>query len=456
MAEDSGLSGDERAELDALRAEVGHLRKGAPTDESGGGRRSVRAVRWTVSATLAILAAVLAIPAVAARFAHGELLDTSRYVETVAPLASDPAVQDAVATKVSDAIIAQLDLESLVQQALTGLTNAAPRIPAQVVGLAPVLANQANGYITKFVSDFVHSDAFVQLWTQANTVAHTNVVSVLTGGTGTALTANANGEVSIQLGPIIDQVKQRLTAQGLSFAANIPEVNASFVVFESPQVVSAQRATRALDRVSTWLPLIVLVLAVASVAAAPPGRRRRAVIVVSAATAVAMLILGVGIAVGRGVYLNAVPAETLPPAAASSIFDHVVVPLRGTVRLVLAIAVVVGAAAYLSGHAHGAVATRRATMRGLSWITGGRAGDATREPSRQQLWVARYAVALTVALVVAGALVLVFWRYPTGATALWVSLVVLILVVAVWVDAAPARRAVAARPSPPTGDEPAA
>ncbi len=46
---------------------------------------------------------------------------------------------------------------------------------------------------------------------------------------------------------------------------------------------------------------------------------------------------------------------------------------------------------------------------------------------------------LTVVLIVLGGLVLVFWHYPTGAVAFWLALVVVLLVVALQVLAAPGR-----------------
>ncbi|GMA25141.1 hypothetical protein GCM10025864_29000 [Luteimicrobium album] len=131
---------------------------------------------------LVVLAALLAISAVGARYVRSQLLDTDRYVATVAPLADDPDVQNAVATKVTDAIVQQLDLETLTRNALTAITDNAPRVPDAIVGLAPVLAGQANGFIGDQVTRFVRSDNFANLWVQANRAAHANVVAVLTGG----------------------------------------------------------------------------------------------------------------------------------------------------------------------------------------------------------------------------------------------------------------------------------
>ena len=451
------LSGDERAELESLRGEVARLRRAAssggqtPGTPDGdataarGARRPVGWLRWTATGVLVVLAALLVISAVGARYVRSQLLDTDRYVATVAPLADDPAVQNAVATKVTDAVVEQLDLETLTRDALTAITDNAPRVPQAIVGLAPVLANQANGFIGDQVTRFVRSDAFANLWVQANRAAHANVVAVLTGGSGRALTATADGAVVLDLGPVVNAVKQRLVARGLSFASNIPQVDTTITVFQSSDIAKAQRWTRAFDRLATWLPWLALLVAVAAVGVAPRGRRRRAVVLVSSAAAVGMIVLGLGITIGRAVYLGAVPAHVLPPSAAAVVFDTVVQPLRGTLRFVLVVALVVALASFLVGPSGAAQAVRNGFMWLVGRASGGRAGDVTREPRPWEAWIARYALLLTVALVVLGGLVLVFWHYPTGAVAFWLALVVVVLVVAVQVLAAPGRRSAADR-----------
>jgi len=458
VTENTPLTAGERTELESLRAEVTRLRaevasSGGQPGSPGGAiaQRPPRPkgwLRWTATGVLVVLAALLAISAVGARYVRSQLLDTDRYVSTVAPLADDPAVQDAVATKVTDAIVQQLDLESLTRDALTALTENAPRVPDAVVGLAPVLANQANGFIGDQVTRFVRSDAFANLWVQANRAAHANVVAVLTGGSGKALTATADGAVVLDLGPVVDTVKQRLVARGLTFASNIPQVDTSITIFQSNDIAKAQRWTRAFDRLATWLPWIALLVAAAAVGVAPPGRRRRAVVIVASAVAVGMLVLGLGITIGRAVYLGAVPADVLPPSAAAVVFDTVVQPLRGTLRFVLVVALVVALASFLVGPSGAAQAVRNGFMWLVGRASGGHAGDVTRAPKPWEVWVARYALVLTIALVVLGALVLVFWHYPTGAVAFWIALVVVVLVVAVQVLAAPGRRAALASETP--------
>lgn len=453
VTENTPLTDGERTELESLRAEVTRLRavaasSGGPSPgvpdggtTAGEAGRAAGWLRWTATGVLVVLAALLAISAVGARYVRSQLLDTDRYVSTVAPLAGDPAVQDAVASKVTDALVQQLDLETLTRDALTAITDNAPRVPDAIVGLAPVLASQANGFVGDQVTRFVRSDAFANLWVQANRAAHANVVAVLTGGSGRALTATRDGAVVLDLGPVVDAVKQQLVARGLTFASTIPQVSTTITVFQSSDLAKAQRWTRAFDRLATWLPWIALLVAAAAIGVAPPGRRRRAVVVVASAAAVGMIALGIGITVGRAVYLGAIPAHVLPPSAAAVVFDTVVQPLRGTLRFVLVVALVVALASFLVGPSGAAQAVRNGFMWLVGRASGGHAGDVTREPNPWEAWIARYALLLTVALVALGGLVLVFWHYPTGAVAFWIALVVVVLVVAVQVLAAPGRHA---------------
>ena len=55
---------------------------------------------------------------ITALFVHTQLKDTSRYVQTIKPLASNPAVQAYVADQVTTSLFDQVDVESYVRNAL--------------------------------------------------------------------------------------------------------------------------------------------------------------------------------------------------------------------------------------------------------------------------------------------------------------------------------------------------
>jgi hypothetical protein len=152
------LNTEERAELERLRAQVAAL-----TDELTAGiappARPLRhGWRWAAVALLSILIAVLAITSVTARFVRSEILDTDRYVTTVAPLASDPALQTQIANTITDEIFTRVDVEGLTADALTALADAvpatedAPRVDRAIEGLAPVIAGQARSFVNQTVS----------------------------------------------------------------------------------------------------------------------------------------------------------------------------------------------------------------------------------------------------------------------------------------------------------------
>lgn len=435
---DEPLSTSERAELERLRLERAEARNG-PAGESvaprSAGTHERRGLRWTATGLLLVLVAVLALSAVLARFARSEVLDTDRYVATVSPLAGNAVLQDELADQITAEIMDRGDIANVTRDALTALTENAPNVPPAVVGLAPVLTGQAQSFIRQAVQTLLRSDQFESLWIQANQRAHQRLVAVLTGDTNDAIRIDDDGTVSIELGPIIDNVRSALKDRGFTFADKIPEIDKSFVIFRSPDLVKAQKAVSALDKASAILPLLTLLVGAAAIWAAPRGSRRKAFSLFGIALAVAMALLAVAISVGRSLYLDAVPADVLSPAAAEVLIDTILVPLRTTLRAVAVLAVVIALIGYLTGSSGSAAAVRAAFGRGINATRGNASG---RVPHPIEVAAARFAMPLRIAVVAVAIIVLVFWNYPSGLVVMVTVIVAVIALLAVELIARPA------------------
>ncbi|WP_072691190.1 hypothetical protein [Rhodococcus marinonascens] len=411
------LDESERAELERLRREVAELRsesgrEPATAPVSGGERPAGHpALRWTATVLLLVLVVALGFSAVLARFTRSEVLDTDRYVQTVAPLSSNPVMQGELADQITDELMTRLDVENVTAEALTSITENAPRVPDVVVGLAPVIADQARSFVRNTTASLISSDEFEALWIQANRAAHQGLVAVLTGNTRAAIEISDQGTVSISLGPIIDRVRTRLTERGFAFANNIPAIDKSFVLFEAPELVKAQRATSALDKASGVLPWLTLLAAIAAVWVSPKGSRRKAITLVGVSLAVAMALLAVAIAIGRSVYLGSVPSDVLSPQAAAELIDTLLLPLRTALRAVFVLAVVIAIVGYLTGSSGSAVAVRGAYSKAVNALRTPKDG---RAPYPVESAVAQFRIPLRVTIIAIAVITLVFWRYPSG------------------------------------------
>ncbi|MFE0749283.1 hypothetical protein [Gordonia sp. NPDC058843] len=460
VAHSDGITDPERAELERLRAEVARLREAADGEPpaSPSDSPSRHRWRWAAVAVLCVLVALLAITSVTSRFVRGEILDTDRYVSTVAPLASNPAVQAEISNTITDEIFARIDVEALTAAALTTLTDAvpatenAPRVDRAVEGLAPVLAGQARGFVQQTVSSFVASDQFESLWLQANRAAHTSLVAVVTGDVGpSSVTVDDSGTVSISLGTVIDNVKARLLDRGFTFAEKIPAVDEEFVLFRSPELVRAQRAVSTLDTAADVLPWLTIALVFAAVAVAPRGRRLRALSLAGLSLVLAMLVLAIGLLIGRALYLDAMPPDVLAPDAATAAIDTVLDPLRLALRAVAVLGLVVAVGAYLLGGSASAAAVRRGFGQGLDSVQRMRR---SRPPNAIEESLFRARIALRSAIVGIAALLLVFWNYPTGLVVLLIAIVGLLALLVLELAIRPATYR-AENPRPPDQEVPA-
>ncbi|MFI7298986.1 hypothetical protein [Streptomyces sp. NPDC050121] len=375
------------------------------------------------SVLLIILASLLALLAVVAVWANSIVRDTDRYVATVAPLASDPDVQQAVTTRVTNVVLQQIDVDALVAE----LSRAASQkgVPPKAASLIGNLSGPINSGLKELVSStvmrVVSSSAFETAWTNANRRAHSAVDKALTGSGGGAVQVK-NNQVAIDVAPIVAQVKQRLVDAGLAVAAKIPDVHTDFVVVEGKDIGKIKSYLRVLQIVGTWLPITAVLIAAGGVFLAT--HRRRALIGAAIGVFLAMVLLGVVLAVFRAVYLDHLPPGTNSDAA-GSVYDALVRFLRSGIRAVGALAVVTALGAFLVGPSRPAVFTRHFCTKGIG------AGREVATSAGLRLgavggFVHRFKGWIGAAILAVAAVVLFTWSYPTMAVVLWTAVIVLV------------------------------
>ncbi|MFE9556190.1 hypothetical protein ACFYOD_22245 [Streptomyces sp. NPDC006703] len=418
-------------------------RKGGRAEGDGGhGTGPGQIVRRTASAILIVLTCVLVPVALLTVWVHDIALDTDRYVDTVAPLASDPAIEDAAVHRIAGAVDVRVNGNQVAADIAAWLTSQGlpPRAAAAVKGLGPQLDSAVNTTVTKVATRFVQSDRFEKVWTNANRAAHGAVVHALTGQ-GHGAVGVSGDKVTLDVGTAVDRVKQELVDAGLSPAEKIPDVDKQLVLFQSDQLGKLRKGAHLLDVIGNWLPVLVVVIGTAGVLLA--HRRRRALARTALGAAFACLIVAIGLVIARRYYLDHLPPQIQSPAAAAAVFDTLLHFLRVSLRTAIVLGVVVALGAYLIGPGRLPVAVRGASERtadsAATWAYGhqvhtGRAGT----------WALAYRRWVTIAALLVVALVFALWNHPTALTILLLVLILLAVLALLALLAATGRATLAA------------
>lgn len=409
-----GLSTSEREELERLRAEVADLR-------ARGHGRAGRGWRWTAVIALMTVAGLLFSASVVAVYVRTQLLNTDRYVQTVAPLARDPVIQNAITDRLTDEFMTRLDIAGLTQQLIDQLQQrGAPDILNQLAG---PITNGVRSFVSSQIHNIVASDTFAQVWDSANRVAHEEIDAVLTTGHGRILTSQGT-EVSVNVGALLTIVKQKLVDSGFGLAANVPDVSITMPLFHSDQLPRIRTYVSLLNTAAWMLPLLTLVLLVAGVAVAP--NRRRGLLIAAVALFVSMTILLAALVAARSYYLNHLPTTVQSPDAVRVVVDNQIRFLKRTIQTLLVFFAIVIAACWAFGPGPLATALRRSVDIGLDAAGHGLAR--TGAPlGPVPAFLRRYHRTIAVAVVVLAVAVLVIWETPGVAGVLWLTVGVLVL-----------------------------
>lgn len=282
-------------------------------------------LRSSLSAVLIALSCLLVPFGALAAWASYGLADTGRYVTTMAPLAADPDVREAVAKTVGDGILREVDQRMDVRG--------------------------VRGSVAPFVHDavrsFTQTRAFRLAWDTGNRVTHDAILRALRAEDPAEDAAER--PVTVDLAPVTAQVKQQLTDDHIPLAARIPVEHTAVPVLRAGEVGRLRKGFHVLEFAGFWLPVAAVVFAVAGIALAV--RRRRAVAATALGTALGGALLVLALTIGRGLTLAGLPADVPHPAAAA-IYDALTATLRTTSWLLLALGLTVALATWLTRRLH--------------------------------------------------------------------------------------------------------
>ena len=367
-----------------------------------------------------VLAALLTTPAAVAYWGQRTLNDAERYVDTVGPLVNSPEVQDVLATRVTEAIQKQIDIEAILNDVFAGVITDAPRLQLLVGPLSAAI----NGLVEREVRAFIASDEFADFWVRVNTRAQQALHRILTGDDSGAVSLQ-DDQVVLDVDEVINQVKERLVARGLTIVENvpIPETDRQIVLMDAPQLRQMRTIYAFGNPVAKWLLPIVGVLYLAALLLAL--RRPRMAVWIGALVAANAALLALVLSIGQQLFVNQLAGTTFGPAS-RVFYETLLSYLERGQEVVLWLGLIVVVAGLFAGANRYGTAVRSSLSGGLESIGSSIGGNALTPPAdgseTNVVWLRIAAVAL-------GAVVLL-WGNNVSTDRLWWSLALVLALLA--------------------------
>ncbi len=391
-----------------------------------------RRIRRSVVAVLVALSCLLVLLSTTVVWAHRTLLNTGAFVGTVSPVFKDPAVASAVATRATDQLFTELDLQARLKASL----------PPKVSFAAAPIANATKGFVAGQLTSVLSNPKFQDAWIAALTFMHQELVAVLRGQQNAAL-STSNGYIVLNTVPLINQAlgkvsglasdltgknvtlptitsadppQQAVNKLSQALGVQLPSNFGEITLVRSTDLASVRQLVKDFDGLTLILPLVTIVLIALTLWLSV--NRRRTVLQLAVGVSLLMIVERRGVLHEQGVLAN----DAHNPQLAQTIFGYLLNGFFVLTAWVLGVALVVLVLAVLAGPYRWAVAFRSWLRRAWHSIAGARGGDHGGVVG----WMASHAAGLQLAgAVVAGILLLIV---PVS----WLSFVIIGVILAVY------------------------
>jgi hypothetical protein len=200
--------------------------------------------RWALA--LIILGAILTFAAIFSIWVNRQALNTDNWVDTSTRLIQDEEVREQLADYLANQLVANADIAGELEAVL----------PPRLAPLASAAAGGLQQLAPQAAERIFATPRFEGLWEAANRKAHESLLQVLNGG-GEGAVSTENGEVKLELGPILTQIGEG-SGVGAKLVAQLPPEAGEITILKSDELSLAQDIANLLRKLPVVLTLLAL------------------------------------------------------------------------------------------------------------------------------------------------------------------------------------------------------
>ena len=357
------------------------------------------------------------------------MTNTDHFVETMAPIASNPVVISHASARVTDELFLSIDVNKKI----------ASLLPPKAKPVAVPVTNSLQGFVGKQVNQIFSSSYFQKIWNNGIRRSHATLIAVLSGQNTKATRTLKNGKtVVVSIAPVATKAIDTLDGKGITFFDPLKAVfntnpnSVSVSILSAQQVNQAQGIFNLVKKLKWLVPLITLVLAAAAVAVAV--RRRKTLLRVTVGGSIGIVVFLTALHLARKKFVSTSVKEGFNSQVSGIIFDTLLRFLKDGLWLVLAILLVASVVLWFVGPARYAVALRHQIARAWHWLSRNARQLTSKEhtegapPAAQRSagWIREHRTGLRLLGALVAGLFIVF----NGSLTFWGALVTLLILAA--------------------------
>lgn len=194
-------------------------------------------------------------------WAKDNVVNTDSFIKTASPIINDAAVQQLIASRLSDQLFENVNVEERLKQ----------NLPENIQFLAPTLASQIQGVTKSQISNLLATDQVSTVWTKVLRNSHSSLIYFI---------ENPNNDGVISVNELYSFVGQNSTNNNLSFLFNrqLPD---RFGQIELRQVKWLPEARAYLNLVKRAPQLLAVVFSISLIGAVWLSRKKLRTLLIS-------------------------------------------------------------------------------------------------------------------------------------------------------------------------------
>lgn len=286
--------------IESLKLEIANLQTEISSLKQNRGFKVVSVFRSLVVFLLVTISLVSLFSLNLSFWAKDNVVNTDSFIKTASPIINDAAVQQLIASRLSDQLFENVNVEERLKQ----------NLPENIQFLAPTLASQIQGVTKSQISNLLATDQLSTVWTKVLRNSHSSLIYFI---------ENPNNDGVISVNELYSFVGQNSTNNNLSFLFNrqLPD---RFGQIELRQVKWLPEARAYLNLVKRAPQLLAVVFSISLIGAVWLSRKKLRTLLISVIL-MTLTMIGSLWLINVGASQVAIATKPENRAAVSAIYD---------------------------------------------------------------------------------------------------------------------------------------